>query len=56
MRPMTPETRQKPLRASWDKAVSLREVQEAATRQKVTARDGEPSGSGLRIQTTGRKR
>jgi hypothetical protein len=52
----TDKPRRKAPVASWDRAVSLREVKEAATRQKAAGRDSEASGSGLRIQTTGRKR
>lgn len=50
------ETRHKSAGASWEGAVSLRDVQKAAKAQKAAGREGDPSESGLRIQTTGRKR
>lgn len=56
LRPMTTETRHKPSGATWEGAVSLRDVQKAAKAQKGNGRDGDPSEHGLRIQTTGRKR
>lgn len=56
LRPMATESRQKPLGASWEGAVSLRDVQKAARAQKAIVGQHAPSESGLRIQTTGRKR
>lgn len=49
-------TRQKPLGASWEGAVSLRDVQKAAKAQKAIVGQHGPSESGLRIRQTGRKR
>lgn len=56
LRPIATETRHKPTGATWEGAVSLRDVQKAAKAQKGNGREGDPSESGLRIQQTGRKR
>lgn len=56
LRPMATETHHKPAGATWEGVVSLRDVQKAAKAQKAAGREGGPSESGLRIQTTGRKR
>lgn len=56
LRPLATETRLKHAGATWEGAVSLRDIREQQARQKPTGGQSRPSESGLRIQTTGRKR